>query len=144
MSNDINTPTSFYFSLSFKDESSVFQEMSGISASIEVKESTSTDENRFTYKLPSLPKFGNLVLKRAIIPKTSQLLKWCKSSTEALSNSIETNSIVVHLLSQTQEILVEWTFYQAFPIKYNLLDLNGQDNEVVIESIEFAYTYFET
>lgn len=35
-----------------------------------------------------------------------------------------------------------WTFYNAYSVKYSVSDIKSQENELVIESIELAYTYF--
>jgi len=39
-------------------------------------------------------------------------------------------------------VSVMWTFYNAYPVKYSVSDLKSQENELVLESIELAYTYF--
>jgi phage tail-like protein len=38
---------------------------------------------------------------------------------------------------------MQWTFNNAYPVKYAVSDLNSQESNIAIESIELAYTYFE-
>jgi len=139
-----NYPVGFYFKLSFLGEDSAFQEVSGISTEAGVEEVVCGGENRFKYRLPTTCTNPNLVLKRALIPGGSNLTDWCAQSTGGgLSNAIQTNDISVSLLDADGDILVMWTFHKAYPVKYNISDLKSQENSIVIESVEFAYTYFE-
>jgi len=145
MANQSNPyPVGFYFELSFKGEDAAFQEVSGISKELNIEEVTSGGENRFKYRLPTVSSSRNLVLKRALIPEGSQLVDWCASCMdEGLANPIETHDISVSLLNDQGQISVMWTFFSAYPIKYSVSDLKSQENALVMESMELAYTYFE-
>lgn len=138
-------PLGFYFKLSFKGEDAAFQEVSGISKELSVEEVVSGGENRFKYRLPTSSSSKNLILKRALVPGGSQLVNWCaKCIGEGLANKIETNTISVSLLDAGGDVLVMWTFYKAYPVKYSVSDLKSQENALVFESIELAYTYFDS
>lgn len=101
-------------------------------------------ENRFKYRLPTVSTSQNLVLKRALVTKGSQLLDWCASSIdEGLATQVTTHDVSVSLLGADQSVCVMWTFHNAYPVKYSVSDLKSQENGLVIESIELAYTYFE-
>ncbi len=140
-----NFSVGFYFEFSFEGGDTAFKEVSGISKELGVEEIESTGENRFKYRLPTLTTSGNLVLKRGITPKDSQLIKWCIDTLDnGLTNSIETKDISVNLLNSEGEVLMKWMFYKAYPVKYAVADLRSQDNEVLIETLELAYTYFDT
>lgn len=139
-----NYPLGFYFMLSFKGEDAAFQEVSGISKELGIEEVVSGGENRFKYRLPTTSSSQNLVLKRALIPGGSSLIDWCSRSIGGgLGAAIQTNDVSVSLLDASGDILVMWTFHKAYPIKYAVSDLKSQENAIVIESIELAYTYFE-
>ncbi len=134
---------SFYFELSFKGEDAAFQEVTGISKEISVEEVVCGGENRFKYRLPTVASSQNLVLKRALIPDGSLLNDWCSSCIDdGLANKITTQDISLSLLDATGIVCVKWTFHNAYPIKYSVSDLKSQENGIVIESIELAYTYF--
>lgn len=139
-----NYPVGFYFKLSFKGEDAAFKEVSGISKELHLEEVTCGGENRFKYRLPTVATGQNLVLKRALITEGSELADWCASTMDdGLVNSIETHDVSVSLLDQDGYVSVMWTFYNAYPVKYSISDLKSQESEIVMESIEFAYTYFE-
>lgn len=137
-------PVGFYFSLSFDGEDAAFKEVSGISKEFGIEEVRSGGENRFKYRLPTVITGKNLVLKRAIIPKDSKLIQWCTDTFSGeLSNPIKTQDVSVDLLNSKGEVLIKWTFYNAYPVKYSVSDLKSQESEVLMETIELAYTYFE-
>lgn len=142
MGNDY--PLGFYFTLSFEGEDAAFQEVSGISKELNVEEVTGGGENRFKYRLPIAATYQNLVLKRALITSGSKLIHWCKGTIdEGLNKGIKTKTVLVSLLDKNGIVSVMWTFYNAYPVKYSVSDLNSQKNALVIESIELAYAYFE-
>jgi phage tail-like protein len=136
-------PVGFYFQLSFKGEDAAFKEVSGISKELSMEEVVCGGENRFKYRLPTITTSQNLVLKRALIPEGSQLIDWCASTLDGgLANAITTHDVSVSLFNSDGSVSVMWTFHNAYPVKYSVSDLKSQENEIVIESIELAYTYF--
>lgn len=137
-------PVAFYFSLSFKGEDAAFQSVSGISKELTIEEVVCGGENRFKYRLPGVATSQNLVLKRAVINEDSKLLDWCAGIIDGgLFNKIKPHDVTVSLLDKIGNVSVQWTFYNAYPVKFALSDLNSQENNLVIETIELAYTYFE-
>lgn len=137
-------PVGFYFSLSFQGVDTAFKEVSGISKEFGIEEVASGGENRFKYRLPSIPSSKNLILKRAIIPTGSDLISWCSDTLDGgLANAITPQDVSVNLLDSQGDVLKKWTFYNAYPVHYSISDLKSQESEIVIESIELAYTYFE-
>jgi len=143
MVNDGNYPASFYFSLSFKGEDSAFQEVSGISNELSVEDVASGGENRFKHRLPANSSSQNLVLKRGFVSIGSQLINWCTSTLDgALGNPIEMHDVSVRLLNADNLVVLIWTFYKAYPVKWVVSYANSQGNTLAIESVELAYTHF--
>ena len=137
-------PVGFYFQLSFKGVDAAFQEVSGLTKELNLEEVTCGGENRFKYRLPNIVSGQNLVLKRALIPEGSELVDWCASTLDnSLVVPIQPNDISVSLLDPDGYVTAMWTFYNAYPVKYTVSDLKSLESEIVMESIEFAYTYFE-
>ena len=137
-------PVSFYFSLSFNGEDTAFQEVSGFSKELGIEEVTSGGENRFKYRLPIPTGSQNLVLKRALNVEGSELIDWCLNSIDgSLSLASAPRNVMLSLLDADGNVCVMWTFNNAYPVKYSISEFKSQENGLVIESIELAYTYFE-
>ncbi len=136
-------PVGFYFSLSFEGEDAAFKEVAGISKELGMEEVASGGENRFKYRLPTVSASKNLVLKRAIVPTGSKLITWCSNTLDAgLATAIQTQDVSVGLLDNEGTVLMKWTFYNAYPVNYAVSDLKSQESEILIETIELTYNYF--
>jgi phage tail-like protein len=121
-----------------------FQEVSGISVSIETESLEEGGENRFAYKLPTKISYTPLVLKRGYVSSVSALGEWCQEVFEnGFEQSIQTKDILVNLLSEDGTPLMSWTFIGAYPTKWSISNFNAQNNEIVVETLEFFYKRFE-
>jgi phage tail-like protein len=137
-------PVSFYFRLMLPGVDAAFQEVTGISKEMGIEEITSGGENRFKYRLPTTNSSQNLVLKRALVPWGSPLIIWCASCVDlGLALPIVPIPIILSLLDSNGIVCSMWTFFNAYPVKYSVSDLKSQENGIVIESIELAYTHFD-
>lgn len=142
-------PVGFYFNLGFPatigKNDAAFQEVSGIEMSLETEPLTEGGENRFTWSLPGTPKYSNLVLKRGLMLLDSPLRDWCWECLQgAYVKPIKPKIIQLSLLNESGQPTMVWKFYKAYPVKWQVTDLHSEKNEIVIESLEFAYAYFET
>jgi phage tail-like protein len=141
---DNDTPIGFYFKLTFKDQDIAFLEVSGISKEFSIEEVASGGENQFKYRLPTVSSSENLVLRRAIVPPDSLLVNWYESCiNQGLSSPIQPENVTLSLVNANDQTIMLWTFHNAYPVKYDVSDLNTQENAIIIESLELAYTYFE-
>jgi len=137
-------PVGFYFSVMVDGESMSFKEVSGISQELGVEDVIEGGENRFIHRLPTNAKHPNLVLKRGILLADSIIAKWCTDTISGdFSTSISPKTITVNLLDEKGTPLISWTFNNAYPVVYRVSDFHSEKNEVVIESMEFAYSYFK-
>jgi phage tail-like protein len=135
---------SFNFALVLNGEQIAFQEISGISEEISVEEVTCGGENRFKYRLPAVCASQNLVLKGAMVPAPSSFVSWCRGFISGgLSGVLQTKDVTVCLLNEKQQVSMQWLFHNAWPVKYYFSDMKSDDNALMIESVELAYTYFE-
>ena len=142
-------PVSFYFKLSFSGISgqveASFKEVSGITMEMGVEEIAEGGVNGYKHRVPTTAKFSNLVLKRGLIPKDSELAKWCTSTINGgLEEAIQTKMITVHLLDASRKPLQSWSFANAWPVKWAVSDFNSMNNDIAIETLEFAYNNFQS
>ena len=126
-----------------------FQEVTGLTSALEHETLTEGGENRFTHRLPKPPTYDDLVLKRGVLTEqgesgvslvNSALVKWFN---DALINfKFEPVNVLVHLLDQSHNPLITWSFERAYPKSWAVSGLNAQSSELVIDEIELSYQYF--
>lgn len=116
-----------------------FQEVSGLDAEIGIEEYREGGENRFAHRMPNPASYPNLTMKRGMLIG-SQLMQWFKESVEGFT--FEANDITVILLNPDHLPLQAWNFINAWPVKWTVEGFNAQENQIMIENIEFAYQYF--
>ncbi len=139
-------PVGFHFRVEFGlsgigDRDSRFQEVSGLSAELGTEELQEGGENRFVHRLPTLPKYGSLVLKRGLLTD-SGLIRWL---TDAVENfSFEPTTVNVTLLNEQHEPLgFTYSFVRAWPVKWTVSDFKAQESGLVVETLELSYSYFK-
>ncbi len=140
--------TGFYFNVKVAGISekadSRFKEVSGINMEVGSEKLTEGGVNNYTIVLPTQVSSTNLVLKRGMLKKSGGLLEWIeKCITTDYSNPLELKNIDVQLLNSSGQPMVTWTFVDARPVKYLISELDAQKNDVLVETIEFTYTFFK-
>ena len=131
-------PVGFYFSVSLDGEDvGAFQEVSGLS--MKVEEASVDGGNRFEHKLPTAPKYQNLVVKRGVLVFGSKFHKWCNGS--FLQFSFVPKNISVSLLDTAGKPLISWTFFNAYPVAIKYSE-PSENMALGVETIELAYDYF--
>ncbi len=132
----------------FPPVDAAFQEVSGLNITLGTETIREGGENRFVHRVPSTTNYENLVLKRGLMVRSSSLSAWCtKVLGGGLNTRIEPKTIKVSLLDANQESgepLMSWKFVNAYPIRWEVGALNAQQSSIVVESIAFAFNYFET
>jgi phage tail-like protein len=154
MSDTYYPPPSFYFTvtvlglatplalLSGVDAS--FQEISGLQSEFQSEEVVEGGENRYVHRLPKQTKYSNLVLKRGAVSKLSFFAEWFGATIgSTLSIPVLPQNLLVSLLSENGIPLIAWAVVNAYPLKWNISNMNSQDGKVLIETMELSYNYFE-
>lgn len=127
----------FHFQVTWGGTNLGFSEVSGLNIEtqiIEYREGTYREYSAL--KMPGIPKYGNITLKRGIVPADNQFQEWL--STTAL-NKVERRDLVISLLNENHEPVMTWKATGAFPVKIEGAGLKSTGNEVAIESIEVAH-----
>ncbi len=137
----------FYFSVSFTGQSgkrdAAFQEVTGISKTLNTEEIVSGGENRFKYRLPTQVSFENLTLKRGIVLMKSPLIDWCQQTLDnGLAMAIKPKDVIVKLLNADGQACQSWTFVKAYPVKWSVSELSSEKNALLIETMELSFQYF--
>lgn len=144
-------PLSYYFSVEILGTQTSlieagFQEVKGLSAEMETEPINESGENRFVHKVPKTVQHSNLELKRGLIVSSSLFGAWCLEQLASdLNSKIVTKDLVVHLLDQSTEggkPIISWAFARAYPVKWEIGQLNAGKSEIIVESLSIAYAYF--
>lgn len=145
MSKTSYPPVGFYFNVSFngaglKGETS-FKEVAGLNVEMAPEEIVEGGQLAYRHRLPTVPKYSNLVLKRGLITD-SKFRAWMEKGINEFEFTPIT--IVIRLLNQKGVALMSWTFYKVWPIKWEVSSFNSMNNELVVETMELGFSYFKT
>lgn len=142
--NSYYPPVGFYFKVNVIGISGInegsFQEVSGLNIKIGAEEIKEGGENRFVHRLPTPPKFENLVLKRGMLLDSS-LINWASNSLQKFE--FKPTTVNVNLLDSSAALLASWKFVNAYPVSLKVSDFKAQENAIVIETLELCFDYFE-
>ena len=118
-----------------------FQRVSGMTSTIETTEIREGGENLFAYRLPNRATYDNLVLERGMVIGSSLNTEF----NAAMSTlRFETGNVLVMLLNAQSIPISAWLFQSTYPIKWSVSDLDANQNAVVIDTMELAYTRFQS
>ena len=114
-----------------------FQRVSGLSARIDTSTLVEGGENLYTHRLPSRVGYQNLVLERGFVVDGPLNL----DITAAMSLfKFAPCDVLVTLLDAQGEPIAAWMFYKAWPVAWSTADLTVAKDDVLIDTIELAYT----
>lgn len=133
----------FYFQIILDNQAYSFKEVSGISSDIDTEEIAEVENNRFKYRIPANPKYNNLELKRGLIPKNSNLFLWLNNSLNSdLIEPITPKTVAISLLNEEAKLVMSWDFIDVCPVGCISSSFSGQDDEILIESINLSFSHF--
>ncbi|AQR73692.1 phage tail protein [Sphingomonas sp. LM7] len=121
-----------------------FQEVSGLEVQFESEDVVEGGQNRFVHRLPTRTKYSNLLLKRGVVTQASAFGGWVS---RALSGGLvrqgSAKTINVKLLNEKRQPLVVWNVFGAYPLRWEHSQLNAMGNDVLIETVELSYQFFQ-
>lgn len=146
-------PAGFYFKVTFENpkgglySETSFKEVSGLTVDNSPEEVTEGGLLEYRHRLPTAAKYSNLVLKRGLVTD-SKLRTWVE---DGLKKFEYTPLVVtIELLNQFADEganpapLMSWKVYNAWPVKWEVSQFESMSNDIVIETLELAFSYFET
>jgi phage tail-like protein len=114
-----------------------FQRVSGLGATVQVKQHNEGGQNLYAHRFPESIAYENLVLERSmalISPLDIEFNIAMSQFTFAPSN------VLVTLFDDGHTPLAGWMFLKAYPVKWATSDLDAGQTGVVIDTMELAYT----
>lgn len=141
MSKKWELPVAFYFQVTIGNQEYAFKEVSGLTTEMETEAVQEGGVNSHVHLLPKKMKHNNLVLKRALHPIQQADVKWIQRILEGnFELLISTKSILVKLLDSEGTAIYTWSCQNAYPVKWEVENLDSEKNSVLIETLEFAYS----
>jgi phage tail-like protein len=117
-----------------------FQKVSGFRVSMQPQEVEEGGLNIYSHRLPTRYSYSNLILERGIVMGSLLNLQF----QDAMANyRFNPSTVLVNLLNENDHPVVSWLFMNAYPVSWSSSDLNADENKVVIETLELAYSRFQ-
>lgn len=114
-----------------------FQKVSGLSTEVKTTPLQEGGQNHYVHTLPDRIQNGNLKLERGLVlasPLNAQV-------DESLAQlQFQPTDVMVMLFSQDAIPVSAWMFMAAYPVQWSISDLDATQSNVVIDSLELAYT----
>jgi phage tail-like protein len=117
----------------------MFQEVSGLSVTMNTESVTEGGQNRYVHKLPTRPNYSDITLKRGLF-MSSLLVEWVRKGIE--DYDFEPVNVLITLLNDMHIPVFGWHVINAIPVKWEVSSLNAESSQLVIESMTLSYRYF--
>ncbi|HKP84945.1 MAG TPA: phage tail protein [Blastocatellia bacterium] len=108
-----------------------FSECSGFGSNVEVIEYREGGDSTTVRKLPGKTTYSDIVLKWGVTV-TRELYDW---HLQVINGQISRRNGSVVILNDVGEEVVRWNFFNAWPSKYDPVDLNAKGNDVAIDTL---------
>lgn len=135
--NKQNIPVGNYvFSIEIEGiEEASFMKVSAISQEVELETYEEGGVNHFVHSLPTRVKYSNVVLERGMTTSI-ELSNWFSQIKEG--TIIKKNfSIILH--DNKGYSIRRWDFFNGYPIKWEISELNALNSSIMIEKIELTH-----
>ncbi len=136
--------TNFRFIVKIENKDvAAFTEITFPDSSIDIIEYRTGDSKELALKkIPGLVKYSNVVLKRGFSKDDTELFDWFMDTRKG---NVVKKSIQIQLmsLSDITQPLRSIMLSDCFPVKYNVSGLNGNGNEIMIDTLELAIDKIE-
>lgn len=127
----------FHFQIQWGGTNIGFSEASGLTIEKQVIEYRDGASKEYgTIKMPGIPKFANIVLKRGIIDGDNEFYAWLNTTK---MNKVERRDLTISLLNEDHEPVISWKAVNCFPVKVEGPGLKATGNEIAIETLELAH-----
>ncbi len=114
----------------------MFQKVSGLNQSVSTTTVNEGGQNFYTQQLPVKVQHDNITLERGLFVGSPLVIEF--NAAMSLFTFAPSN-VLISLLDATYIPVASWLLFKAFPVKWNVSDLDATANSVVIETMELAY-----
>ncbi len=111
-----------------------FTDVSGLSIQTEVDSIREGGVNDFEYKLPRGTKYTDITLKRGLTDW--ELYNWYK---DVIHGKISRKSGAIYLLDHEGNQVMDWYFFEAYPVKWDVSSFNATSNTVASETLVLTH-----
>lgn len=111
-----------------------FTDVSGLSIQTDVETIREGGVNDYEHKLPKGTKYTDITLKRGLVDL--ELWEWYQRT---VHGTIERKSGTISLLDPSGGTVLRWSFFDAFPIKWEGSALSAASNTIVSETLVLAH-----
>lgn len=112
-----------------------FTNVSGLKMETEFDTVKEGGVNDYEHKLPRGIKYSDITLRRGLVDW--KLWSWYQKT---VYGEIERKNGTISLLDHSgNNVLMSWSFYGAFPIKWEGPELSADTNKVAVESLVLAH-----
>jgi phage tail-like protein len=133
--NRIDPVPSFRFTVRFDDLQPVgFSDCTGLTLETEVQDYHEGGLNTHSWKFVTRNKQGNLTLKRGIVDDV--MWNWYLAIT---NGAIQFRNATITVQNPSGDDVMEFQALQAFPVKWVGPDLSASQNNLAVETLEFAH-----
>jgi len=111
-----------------------FSEVTGFDTTTDAIDYREGSDDTFVRKLPGLTKFGNITLKRGITDSID-LYNWYQ---DVVAGKIRRELVTIVVQDELGKDAARFEIREAWPSKYDPMDLNAKGNDVSIETMELV------
>ncbi|MEZ4691644.1 MAG: phage tail protein [Ignavibacteria bacterium] len=117
-----------------------FQEVSGLSVSVEMESFKEGGQNRFEHQLPVRTKYSDITLKRGMFEVPSGVMAWCINAVQNFQ--FQPTNVLISLLNDIHVPVQSWYVVNAIPQKVEFSSLNAEQRSGCDQTLVLSYNYF--
>ncbi|QDT98550.1 phage tail protein [Gimesia aquarii] len=111
-----------------------FSSIKGISREIKYESYREGGVNDYTHNLITQVSHPVLILERGLV--MDDLWKWAQ---DTAGGKVERRTLWIRLRDETDRSAWAWQVENALPVKWSISDLDSQQSQLVVESLELAH-----
>lgn len=115
-----------------------FRSVSGLAAEAEVIEYRELGGPQ-SIKLPGRIRYPNVTLRRGLTT-SRELWDWWQTVRDG---TIQRHTVLIALLDDSGQPVLRWTLREAWPVRWELSELDASKNEIAVETLEIAHERLE-